>query len=83
VRDEQRFLRNYPAHERTVTVRFFLAVDHYRIARNMRDPARAREHAQHARRALQQTVDASAEAFEVRAAQALLERLAAGRVTPD
>ena len=36
----------------------------------------------HARRALQQTVDVSAEAFEVRAAQTLLERLAAGPVTP-
>jgi hypothetical protein len=82
VRDEERFLRDYPAHERAVTVRFFLAVDHYRIARNTRDPARVREHERHARRALQQTVDASGEAFEVRAAQTLLERLAAGPLTP-
>jgi hypothetical protein len=82
VRDEARFLRDYPTHERATTVRFFLAVDHYRIARNTRDPARVREHERHARRALQQTVDVSAEAFEVRAAQTLLERLAAGPVTP-
>jgi hypothetical protein len=83
VRDEQRFLRDYPGHERATTVRFFLAVDHFRIARNARDPAQVRAHERHARRALEQTVNASREAFEVRAAQALLERLAGGRVTPD
>ena len=83
VRDEERFLRDYAGHERATTVRFFLAVDHFRIARNARDPARAREHERRARRALQQTVNGSAEAFEVRAAQTLLERLARDRVIPD
>ena len=74
--EEERFLAEHPAHERTGTVRFFLAVDHYRIARNTLDPARAREHERRARQALQQTVERSSEAFEVRAAQTLLETLA-------
>ena len=56
-------------------MRFFLAVDHYRIARNITDPVRAREHERRARQALQQTVERSTEAFEVRAAQTLLETL--------
>jgi hypothetical protein len=75
VAEEERFLGEHAAHERAGTVRFFLAVDHYRIARNATDPVRSREHARRARQALQQTVERSAEAFEVRAAQALLETL--------
>lgn len=74
--EEERFLAEHATHERAGTVRFFLAVDHYRIARNTPDPARAREHARRARQALQQTVERSTEAFEVRAAQTLLETLA-------
>ena len=74
--EEERFLAEHAGHERAGTVRFFLAVDHYRIARNTPDPARAREHARRARQALQQTVERSTEAFEVRAAQTLLETLA-------
>ena len=73
--EEERFLAEHPSHERAETVRFFLAVDHYRIARNVTDPARAREHARRARQALQHTVERSTEAFEVRAAQTLLETL--------
>jgi hypothetical protein len=73
--EEERFLAEHAAHERAGTVRFFLAVDHYRIARNTRDPARAREHERRARQALQQTVERSTEVFEVRAAQTLLETL--------
>jgi hypothetical protein len=74
--DEERFLVEYPGHPRAETVRFFLAVDHYRIARNVRDPARRAEHARRARQALQQTVEHSSQTFDVRAAQTLLERLA-------
>ncbi len=73
--EEERFLADYPAHPRAETVRFFLAVDHYRIARNVRDPARRAEHARRARQALQQTVEQSSQTFDVRAAQTLLERL--------
>jgi hypothetical protein len=75
VAEEERFLADHPTHERAETVRFFLAVDHYRIARNTSDPVRRQTHARRARRALQQTVERSGEAFEVRAAQALLDAL--------
>jgi len=75
VAEAERFLGEHAAHERAGTVRFFLAVDHYRIARNVTDPAKRREHARQARHALQQTIERSAEAFEVRAAQTLLETL--------
>jgi len=74
--EEERFLAEHASHERAGTVRFFLAVDHYRIARNVADPVRAREHERRARQALQHTVERSAQAFEVRAAQTLLETLA-------
>jgi hypothetical protein len=73
--EEERFLGEHASHERTETVRFFLAVDHYRIARNLTDPVRAREHERRARQALQLTVERSTQAFEVRAAQTLLETL--------
>ena len=79
VAEAERFLRAHASHERAGTVQFFLAVDHYRIARNVSDPARGREHERLARQALQQTVERSSEPFEVRAAQTLLETLAAGR----
>jgi hypothetical protein len=74
--EEERFLAEHGGHARAETVRFFLAVDHYRIARHVTDPVRRAEHARRARQALQQTVERSAQAFDVRAAQTLLERLA-------
>jgi hypothetical protein len=73
--EEERFLAEHAGHPRAETVRFFLAVDHYRIARHVTDPVRRAEHARRAREALQQTVLRSAQAFDVRAAQTLLERL--------
>jgi hypothetical protein len=75
VTEAERFLSEHPTHERTGTVRFFVAVDHYRIARNATDPVKRQEHERRARQALQQTVERSAETFEVRAAQTLLETL--------
>jgi hypothetical protein len=73
--EEERFLGEHASHERAETVRFFLAIDHYRIARNLTDPVRAREHERRARQALQHTVERSTQPFEVRAAQTLLETL--------
>ena len=73
--EEERFLAEHGGHPRAETVRFFLAVDHYRIARNVTDPARRAEHTRRARQALQQTVERSTQTFDVRAAQTLLERL--------
>jgi hypothetical protein len=75
VADEERFLAEHATHERAVTVRFFVAVDHYRIARNVADPRRRTEHVRRARQALQQTVERSPDTFEVRAAQTLLDDL--------
>jgi hypothetical protein len=75
VAEEERFLAEHAGHGRAETVRFFAAVDHYRIARNVTDPARRAAHARRAREALQQTVDRSGQSFEARAAQTLLERL--------
>lgn len=74
--EEERFLAEHAGHPRAETVRFFLAVDYYRIARHVTDPVRRAEHGRRARQALQQTVERSAQAFDVRAAQMLLERLA-------
>jgi hypothetical protein len=79
VADAERFLGEHGGHERAATVRFFLAVDHYRLARNVTDPTKAKEHARQARQSLQRTVEHSADAFEVRAAQTLLEALGARR----
>lgn len=73
--DAERFLADHGRHPRADTVRFFLAVDHYRIARNVTDPARRAEHTRRARSALQQTVQRSSQPFDVRAAQTLLDRL--------
>jgi len=75
VAEEERFLGEHASHERAGTVRFFLAVDLYRMARNVADPVRAKEHERRAREALQHTVERSTQAFEVRAAQTLLETL--------
>ena len=75
VADEERFVKEHATHERAQTVRFFLAVDQYRLARNVSDAKTRREYEGRARQALQQTVERSAEAFEVRAAQTLLETL--------
>jgi hypothetical protein len=74
--EEEQFLAAHAGHPRAETIRFFLAVDHYRIARHVTDPVRRAEHARRARQALQQTVERSAEPFDVRAAQTLLDRLA-------
>lgn len=74
--EAERFLAAHGDHPRAGTVRFFLAVDHYRIARHDIDSSRRAAHARRARQVLQQTAERSAEPFEVRAAQTLLERLA-------
>jgi hypothetical protein len=75
----ERFLREHASHERAPSVQFFLGIDHYRLARHADDAARRRDHERLARQALQRTVERSSEPFEVRAAQTLLETLAAGR----
>ena len=75
VADQERFVREHATHAHAGTVRFFLAVDQYRLARNLTDPVKRRQYERRARQALQQTVERSPETFEVRAAQTLLEAL--------
>jgi hypothetical protein len=73
---EEAFLRDYPGHQKTAEVQFFLAVDYYRAFRNAGDPAHARQYRLKARQALER-VTRSGNAFEARAAETLLEQLAA------
>jgi hypothetical protein len=71
----ERFLREHGGHGRAADVRFFLAVDYYRAARHLPDPARAREYAGRARRALEAVAASVPGTAEARAASTLLEML--------
>jgi hypothetical protein len=75
VREQERFLRDYPRHERALLVRFYLGVDAYRVVRAAPDAATARAYARRARRALEAVAGAAPESAEARAARVLLERL--------
>ena len=72
--EEERFLRDYPGHDRTPLVRFYLAVDYYRVMQSV-DGALAREYRERARRALEAVALAEPGSTEARAAEVLLERL--------
>jgi hypothetical protein len=72
---EERFLRDHPSHDRARQVRFFLAVDYYRAARNLPDPGQAREFAARARRELERVLAGPPGPAEERAAATLLEAL--------
>jgi hypothetical protein len=78
---EEEFLRDHPGHEKAAEVRFFLAVDYYRAFRNVGDSIRARQYGVKARHALEH-VTQSSNTFEARAAEALLEHLAASERRP-
>jgi hypothetical protein len=78
LQEEERFLAEHPRHERAAEVRFFLAVDYYRAARNASDPAMVVEYERRARRALAAVVKGTPQSVEARAAETLLERLGAG-----
>jgi hypothetical protein len=71
---EEAFVRDHPDHAKAAEVRFFLAVDYYRAFRNAGDPARVRQYRAKARQALER-VTRSADPFEARAAETLLEQL--------
>ncbi|MGH7324425.1 MAG: tetratricopeptide repeat protein [Candidatus Rokuibacteriota bacterium] len=77
VREQERFLRDYPRHERAPLVRFYLGVDAYRVMRAAPDAGTVQAYKQQARRALEEVADAGGETAEARAAQVLLERLSA------
>lgn len=73
--EEERFLKEYPQDGRAREVRFFLAVDYYRLLRNMTDPDRVKEYERRARQALEDVTQRYPGTMEARAAETLLERL--------
>jgi hypothetical protein len=78
LQEEERFLAEHPRHERAPEVRFFLAVDYYRAARNASDPAMTLEYERRARQALAAVIKGTPQSVEARAAETLLERLGPG-----
>lgn len=75
VAEEEAFLEAYPGEPRAREVRFFLAVDYYRLLKNAREPGRASTYERRARQALRQVVEQDPGTVEARAAQTLLEEL--------
>lgn len=73
---KEAFLRDHPGHDRARDVRFFLAMDYYRLFRNSAEAATRRKYEQLARRALQQIVHEYPETAEARSAEIALESLA-------
>jgi len=71
---EESFLKDYPSSDKVKNVRFFLAMDYYRLSRNSRDPATVREYKQRAARTLKQLVKEYPGTPEARAAESVLER---------
>jgi len=71
---EEAFIKDYPTSDKVKEVRFFLAMDYYRLSRNSRDPATVREYKQRATRALKQFVKEYPGTPEARAAEGVLER---------
>ena len=48
---EEAFIKDYPRSDKLKDVRFFLAMDYYRLSRHSQDPATARKYEQRAARA--------------------------------
>lgn len=75
---KERFLDEHPQHGRTRDVRFFLAVDYYRMATHSPDPEAARRYARLASRALQAILQRDPGTAEARTAEVLLGKLRHG-----
>lgn len=75
---KEAFLRDHPGDGRTGDVRFFLAMDYYRLFRNSTG-ATAKKYGQLARRALQQVVQERPGTAEARSAEIALEAFAGER----
>jgi hypothetical protein len=78
---KEAFLREHPGHDRTRDVRFFLAMDYYRLCRNSIRTT-ARKYEQLARRALQQIMHEHPGTAEARSAEIALETLSGERKSP-
>ncbi|HKA54588.1 MAG TPA: hypothetical protein VKJ47_13090 [Candidatus Binatia bacterium] len=73
IAEEERFLKNYPGDERAKQVRFFLAVDYYRVCKNVQGEDRLIQYERLARRALADVKARYPGSMEGRAAEVLLE----------
>jgi hypothetical protein len=72
---KEAFLRDHPGHDRVRDVRFFLAMDYYRLFRNSTGTT-TKKYEQLARRALQQIMHEHPGTAEARSAEITLEALA-------
>ena len=75
VLQKEAFLKEYPAYEKVKEVRFFLAIDYYRLYKNSPDPATARKYEKLSVQALQDIVKEYPGTAEARAAEITLEKL--------
>ncbi|MFQ5803662.1 MAG: tol-pal system YbgF family protein [Candidatus Methylomirabilales bacterium] len=75
VAEQEKFLRDYPNDKRAKEVRFFLAVNYYRLYRNSRNLAKAKEYRTLARDALTHVMKRYPGTIEARGAEGLLETI--------
>jgi len=75
VAEEEQFLKAYPQHKRVKEVEFFLAVDYYRLLKNVKDPEKLEEYQRLSREALERVADRYPGTLEAHAAKTLLEGL--------
>lgn len=75
VAEKERFLREYPQYEKIKEVLFFLAVDYYRLLKNVQDPEKVKEYRRLSKEALERLVTGYPGTIEARAAETLLEGL--------
>jgi hypothetical protein len=73
IAEEERFLKDYQGDVKTKEVRFFLAVDYYRVYKNVQSADRRVGYERLARRALEEVKARYPGSMEGRAAEALLE----------
>ena len=72
---KEAFLKEYPSYEKTREVRFFLAMDYYRLYKNSPDLATGRKYEKLSAQTLQEIVKEYPGTAEARAAEITLERL--------
>ena len=71
---EETFIKDYPRSDKLKHVRFFLAMDYYRLSRHSEDPATARRYEQRAAHALKQLIKEYPGTAEARVAESVLDR---------
>lgn len=81
VREEERFLRDFPDDPRTKEIWLFRATDYYRLSKFLSDPVKAKHYEGLARQALGEILTEDRGSAGARAAQGLLEQLGRGEET--